>query len=72
MPNSENNVKKVIIYCNALVGTVTIPFARTFIYEPSPTISSPDLSTIIADVTTTQCDLDAPTATTGFLILEGF
>lgn len=67
-PFTGSSYKKVVIYLNALDGTATYTFPVPFTNTPAV------LGSLSADVTasTTAAALSTASATTGFIILEGY
>jgi len=70
MPFQGSSHKKVVIYCDALVGTAVVTFPVAFQYTPVNLITSNGLDTINV-VTTTQTTITGTTST-GFIVIEGF
>lgn len=70
-PFQGSAYKKVMIYCNALVGTASFTFPTAFSHTPVVLTTSGLSSAIATSVSTTAVTVTG-TTTTGFLILEGF
>lgn len=70
MPFQGDTYKKVVIYCDALVGIAVVTFPVAFQHTPPNIITSDGLDTINV-VTTTQTTITGATST-GFIIIEGF
>ena len=64
--------KRVVIYCNALLGTATVTFATAFLQTPViVTTSGLSGALITTGPSTTSCIVTGATST-GFLIIEGY
>jgi len=68
-PFRGNSYKKVIIYCNALIGSSSTTFNVAFTYTPIVTSGN---SSLISALTTTGVTVTTSTSTSTFIILEGF
>ncbi len=70
-PFQGSSHKKVIIYCNALVGTASFTFPVAFAHTPVILTTNGPSSAVITSLTTTAVTVTGAT-TTGFLLVEGF
>jgi len=68
-PCRGSSYKKVIIYCNALIGSSSSAFDVAFTYTPIVTSGN---SSLISALTTTGVTVTTSTSTSTFIILEGF
>jgi hypothetical protein len=69
-PEQGSSYKKVIIYCNSLTGTASYTFPTAFAKTPV-VLSTSGLATSLVALTTTTATVTG-SATTGFLIIEGY
>ena len=68
-PLQGSSYKKVIIYCNVLLGTATYNFPTAFSYTPQ--IISQTLTTVVTTISTTAVTLTG-TSSSGFIELSGY
>jgi hypothetical protein len=64
-------LNKIMIYCDALVGTATITFGTPFTYTPQIITTDGPAAAVVTSLSTTGATITGAT-TTGFIILEGF
>lgn len=68
--------KKIIIYCNALLGTATFTYPSAFTHIPNADFGGQSSPTPLANTVVSALSATAVTVTgatsTGFIILEGF
>lgn len=66
--------KKIVIYCNGLIGAVPFTFATAFTNAPVVMTTSGLSSSLVSSITTTGATITGTpvTGSTGFLFLEGF
>ena len=70
-PFQGSSYKKVIIYCNALLGTASYTFPTAFSNTPVVLSTSGLVTSKVTSISTTSCTVTGVTDT-GILILEGY
>jgi hypothetical protein len=68
-PESGSAVKRIIIYCNALLGTATYSYPVAFTYMPQ--IISQSLAAAVTTISNSSVTITGSTST-GFIELIGF
>ncbi len=63
--------RRILIYCNALVGTATYGFPETWSHTPAIIATDQVSAAVVTAISTTSVTITGAT-TTGFIILEGY
>ena len=70
-PEQGSAFKKVIVYCNVLLGTASYTFPTPFVHTPQIVTTNGPAAGVVTALSTTAITITGAT-TTGFIILEGF